>query len=348
MENKVLRRLLIVVTIIAILAFLVCFGFFIYATMYYINQKNAHFVEEQATIVEYKLFEYTNFSYYNLYYEYVSDDGTKYTGLYDSNIKNFDYIEKKLNTKITIYVDHVRQIHMLEKEEVSWSTIAFLCPASVMMFVFALVPLMNVIKYYKTKKQKDNNEIVKEQPEQKLEKVEKNKNNNENVKQIKKPSYGNLASLVGVFLFGFMLITMLLLYPQVLESKKIDEKANFVKVYATIDRYKCELSSSSSLIVYSTYYVYESTEGTYEGLWQANMHSEEEAKAQLGKKVPIYVDHELKMYTKKVNTNYNASFIGMTILTIVFLIGFVGSMVVMIRYIINCNKWKRYKESIKE
>ena len=95
MEKKVLRRLLIVLTIIAILAFIACFGGFIYATVYYINQKNAHFVEEQATIVEYKLFEYTNFSYYNLYYEYVAPDGTKYTGLYDSNIKNFDYIEKK-------------------------------------------------------------------------------------------------------------------------------------------------------------------------------------------------------------------------------------------------------------
>ena len=61
MENKVLRRLLIVLTIIAILAFIACFGGFIYATVYYINHKNTHLVEEQATIVEYKLFEYTNF-----------------------------------------------------------------------------------------------------------------------------------------------------------------------------------------------------------------------------------------------------------------------------------------------
>lgn len=346
MENKVLRRLLIVLTIIAILAFIACFGGFIYATVYYINHKNTHLVEEQATIVEYKLFEYTNFSYYNLYYEYVAPDGTKYTGLYDSNIKNFDYIEKKLNTKIAIYVDHDKHIHMLEKKEASWSTIAFLGPATVMMFVFAMVPLMNVIKYYKTKKRNDNSKIVQEQPKEKLEKVEKNKN--ENVKQIKKPSYGNLASLVGVFLFGFMLITMLLLYPQVLENKRIYEKANFVKVYATIDRYNCQLSSSSSLIVYSTYYVYESTEGTYEGLWQANMHSEEEAKAQLGKKVPIYVDHELKMYTKKVNTNYNASFIGMTILTIIFSIVLIVSMIIMIKFITNSVKWKKYQESIKE
>jgi len=178
MENKVLRRLLIVLTIIAILAFIACFGGFIYATVYYINHKNTHLVEEQATIVEYKLFEYTNFSYYNLYYEYVAPDGMKYTGLYDSNIKNFDYIEKKLNTKIAIYVDHDKHIHMLEKKEASWSTIAFLCPATVMMFVFAMVPLMNVIKYYKTKKRNDNSKIVQEQPKEKLEKVEKNKNEN--------------------------------------------------------------------------------------------------------------------------------------------------------------------------
>lgn len=342
MEKKVLRRLLIVLTIIAILAFLACFGGFIYATVYYINQKNAHYVEEQATIVEYKLFEYTSYSYYNLYYEYVAPDGTKYTGLYDSNIKNFDYIEKKLNKKITIYVDHDKHIHMLEKKEASWSTIAFLCPATIMMFVFAMVPLMNVIKYYKTKKKNDISKIVQEQPK---EKVEKNKN--ENVKQIKKPSYGNLASLVGVFLFSFALLGMISLYPKTIESKQIYERANFVKVYATIDKYDCVLRNGKFLL-YSTYYVYESTEGTYEGLWQANLQSEEEAKAQLGKKVPIYVDHDLKMYTKKVNTNYNASFIGMTILTIIFSIGFVGSMVVMIRYIINSNKWKKYQDSIKE
>ncbi len=345
MENKVLRRLLIVLTIIAILAFLACFGGFIYATVYYINHKNTHLVEEQATIVEYKLFEYTNFSYYNLYYEYVAPDGTKYTGLYDSNIKNFDYIEKKLNTKIAIYVDHDKHIHMLEKKEASWSTIAFLCPATVMMFVFAMVPLLKLINYYKTKKRNDISKIVQEQPKEKLEKVEKNKN--ENVKKIKKPSYGNLASLVGVFLFSFALLGMISLYPKTIESKQIYERANFVKVYATIDKYDCVLRNGKFLL-YSTYYVYESTEGTYEGLWQANLQSEEEAKAQLGKKVPIYVDHELKMYTKKVNTNYNASFIGMTILTIIFSIGLIVSMIIMIKFITNSVKWKKYQESIKE
>ncbi len=345
MENKVLRRLLIVLTIIAILAFIACFGGFIYATVYYINHKNTHLVEEQATIVEYKLFEYTNFSYYNLYYEYVAPDGTKYTGLYDSNIKNFDYIEKKLNTKIAIYVDHDKHIHMIEKKEASWSTIAFLCPATVMMFVFAMVPLLKLIKYYKTNNQNDNSKIVQEQPKEKLEKVEKNKN--ENVKQIKKPSYGNLASLVGVFIFSFALLGMILLYPQTIESKKIYERANFVKVYATIDKYDCVLRNGKFLL-YSTYYVYESTEGTYEGLWQANLQSEEEAKAQLGKKVPIYVDHELNINTKKVTKNFNSAFIGITICTIIFSIGLIVSMVLIIRFITNSNKWKKYQESIKE
>lgn len=346
MENKVLRRLLIVLTIIAILAFIACFGGFIYATIHYTMNKNANFVEEQATIIEYQKIEHgNNYNYYNLYYEYVAPDGMKYSGLYDSNIKNFDYIEKKLNTKITIYVDHDRQIHRLNKDDFDWSPIAFLCPASVMMFVFAMVPLLKLINYYKTKKRNDISKIVQEQPKEKLEKVEKNKN--ENVKKIKKPSYGNLASLVGVFLFSFALLGMISLYPKTIESKQIYERANFVKVYATIDKYDCVLRNGKFLL-YSTYYVYESTEGTYEGLWQANLQSEEEAKAQLGKKVPIYVDHELKMYTKKVRKNFNSAFIGISICTIIFSIGFVGSMVVMIRYIINSNKWKKYQESIKE
>lgn len=344
MENKVLRRLLIVLTIIAILAFMACFGGFIYATVYYINQKNAHFVEEQATIVEYKKIEHeNNYNYYNLYYEYVAPDGMKYTGLYDSNIKNFDYIEKKLNTKITIYVDYDKHIHRLNKEDFNWSPIAFLCLSSIMLFVFAMVPLLNLIKYYKTKNQNDNSKIVQEQSIQKLEKVE----NNKNVKKIKKPSYGNLASLVGVFIFSFALLGMILLYPQTIESKQIYERANFVKVYATIDKYDCVLRNGKFLL-YSTYYVYESTEGTYEGLWQANLQSEEEAKAQLGKKVPIYVDHELNINTKKVTKNFNSAFIGITICTIIFSIGLIVSMVIMIKFITNSNKWKKYQESIKE
>lgn len=60
------------------------------------------------------------------------------------------------------------------------------------------------------------------------------------------------------------------------------------------------------------------------------------------------MDHELKMYTKKVNTNYNASFIGMTILTIIFSIGLIVSMIIMIKFITNSVKWKKYQESIKE
>ncbi len=345
MENKVLRRLLIVLTIIAILAFLACFGGFIYATIHYTMNKNANFVAEQATIVEYKKIEHKNFSCYNLYYEYVADDGTKYSGLYEGKIMNFDYVQDKLNTKITIYVDHNLHIHRLNKDDFNWSPIAFLCPASVVLFVFALVPLLKLIKYYKTKKRNDNSKIVQEQPKEKLEKVEKNKN--ENVKKIKKPSYGNLASLVGVFLFGFMLLGMILLYPQVIEDKKIYEKANFVKEYATVVKYERDLVQSK-YILYSTYYVYESTEATYKGCWQANMQSEEEAKAQVGKKVPIYVDHDLKIHTKKLNKNFKVAFIGITTCIIIFSIGLIVSIIIMIRYITNSFKWKKYQESIKE
>ena len=125
-----------------------------------------------------------------------------------------------------------------------------------------------------------------------------------------------------------------------LENKRIYEKANFVKVYATIDKYDCVLRNGKFLL-YSTYYVYESTEGTYEGLWQANLQSEEEAKAQLGKKVPIYVDHELNINTKKVTKNFNSAFIGITICTIIFSIGLIVSMIIMI----NRSKFPKKKTS---
>ncbi len=97
MENKIIRRLLIAVTILAILAFLACFGGFIYATVYYTSHKNANFVEEQATINRYEKIEHgNNYNYYNLYYEYVAPNGITCSGLYENHIKNFDFIEKNL------------------------------------------------------------------------------------------------------------------------------------------------------------------------------------------------------------------------------------------------------------
>ncbi len=54
--------------------------------------------------------------------------------------------------KITIYVDHDKHIHTIDKDDFNWSATAFLCLASVMLFVFMLVPLLKIIEYYKNNK----------------------------------------------------------------------------------------------------------------------------------------------------------------------------------------------------
>lgn len=52
---------------------------------------------------------------------------------------------------------------------------------------------------------------------------------------------------------------------------------------------------------YSMFYEYEADGMVYSGIWQKLIYDEEEAKAQVGKNVPIYVDHTLKHHTQTLN-----------------------------------------------
>lgn len=139
--------------------------------------------------------------------------------------------------------------------------------------------------------------------------------------------------LMGIFINNFVFAT---------KDYYLDTHANYEKVYATIVRYE-EIYSPKGGRTYSTFYEYEDDGGVYYGLWQRLIKNEEEAKAQVGKKVPIYVDHTLKYHTKDLNFSSSAIWFAGT-MSFVCLAVFVNSFVSEIIFII---RWKKYKKELK-
>ncbi len=84
-------------------------------------------------------------------------------------------------------------------------------------------------------------------------------------------------------------------------QRRMNLKTNYVLEYATIVDYKSYLSDGG-YYYYSLHYEYIAPDNTkYSGYWGDDLYNEEEAKAQIGKKVPIYIDHELHLKSKEPN-----------------------------------------------
>ena len=124
----------------------------------------------------------------------------------------------------------------------------------------------------------------------------------------------------------------------------IDTHANYEKVYATIVRYELTNGHYSFNKSYSTFYEYKSEGGTYYGLWQRLIYEEEDAKEQIGKKVPIYVDHTLKRNTKSLEFTSSPIWLAGTfssVCCLVFLNSFVREIIFIVR-------WVKRKKSIQD
>jgi len=117
---------------------------------------------------------------------------------------------------------------------------------------------------------------------------------------------------------------------------------NYEKEYATIVRYELTNGRYDYNKSYSTFYEYEADGMVYSGLWQRLIYNEEEAKAQVGKKVPIYVDHTLKHHTTNLNFSSGAIWFAGTISFVCFAV-FVNSFVREIIFIV---RWKKYKKEL--
>ncbi|MDE5755954.1 MAG: hypothetical protein K2I23_02580 [Clostridia bacterium] len=107
----------------------------------------------------------------------------------------------------------------------------------------------------------------------------------------------------------FVAILILVMVSGAIRDIEIFENANFVEVEATIVEYREYIVDSYT--DYSTYYEYKSPNGgIYTGCWQSRIKTEEEAKAQIGMKVPIYIDDELKLQTKSLKVDKTGVIVG--------------------------------------
>ena len=116
--------------------------------------------------------------------------------------------------------------------------------------------------------------------------------------------------------------------------------ANYEKVYATIVRYELTNGRYNYNKSYSTFYEYEADGMVYWGIWQRLIYDEEDAKAQVGKKVPIYVDHTLKRHVKDLNFSGSAIWFAGTLSLVCFVV-FLNSIIRETIYIV---KWVKYKK----
>lgn len=118
----------------------------------------------------------------------------------------------------------------------------------------------------------------------------------------------NIIIVAAIFLL-FVAIFVLVTVSRDIDRIRDLENANFVEVEATIVEYKARIVYSN--LHYSTFYEYKSPDGgIYSGCWQARIKTEEEAKSQIGMKVPIYIDDELKLQTKSLQIDKTGVTIG--------------------------------------
>ena len=152
-------------------------------------------------------------------------------------------------------------------------------------------------------------------------------------------------TIVHSFVMALMIVLMGIFINNLVFAAKnyyINTHANYEKEYATIVRYELTNGRYDYNKSYSTFYEYEADGMVYSGLWQRLIYNEEEAKAQVGKKVPIYVDHTLKHHTTNLNFSSGAIWFAGTISFVCFAV-FVNSFVREIIFIV---RWKKYKKEL--
>ncbi len=157
--------------------------------------------------------------------------------------------------------------------------------------------------------------------------------------------------LIGISIFLlFVAIFVFINVSKSVEEQNLYEKANFVEVEATIVEYRKHTvyADEDTFPIgesYTTYYQYKSPDGQiYSGFWQTRIKTEGEAKAQIGKKVKIYVDNELKLDTKSLDIDKTGVTIGSVFGTLCLLI----SMSIFIYLAVRFAQWIKNRPLLTE
>ncbi len=157
----------------------------------------------------------------------------------------------------------------------------------------------------------------------------------------KKPDNLTIVHICVMILMGTVCAIFFSHFVNAIKDYNIDVHANYVKEYATIVRYE-KVKNRYQGYTYTVYYEYEADDVVYYGMWQRLIEDEKEAKAKVGKQVPIYVDHALKRHRKDMNISSDYIWIAGGISFVSFAV-FVNSFVREIIFIV---KWKKYKQEL--
>ncbi|MDE6606022.1 MAG: hypothetical protein K2K85_08390 [Clostridia bacterium] len=152
-----------------------------------------------------------------------------------------------------------------------------------------------------------------------------------------------IISVVAAFFLLFVAILVLVTVSKSIKKLEVYENANFIEVEANIVEYKEQKDYIQSY--YVTFYEYKSPNGEiYSGFWQTKIKTEEEAKAQIGMKVPLYIDEELHLQTRSLNTDKTGVIIGVVFGSICLL----GSIGLIVKMSVQLAHWLKKKNNLKE
>lgn len=164
-----------------------------------------------------------------------------------------------------------------------------------------------------------------------------------NKKEIEEKKKKAILFIIGAALSLLIAILVLVFVSQTIEEHKEFENANFIEVEAIIVDYTEQKDYIQSY--YITFYKYESPDGyIYSGFWRGRIKTEEEAKAQIGMKVPIYVDHDLHLHKKSKEVNNTGVIFGVSFGSICLLI----SLVLIILSTLKFVQWNKGRVDIEE
>lgn len=239
----------------------------------YVANINTDFRKEKATFVSYQQVE-TNNVCYNLLYEFVADDGTIYKGQYPIDIANFDYVESKIGKDITIYVDYDSKTHLLDTNfTCTYSYVFGGCAVlSLSLFCYLLFCFVKLFKKYSEVPEKDVDIVY--------------------MARSKRPANYLPLHLIVIIVALIVAIYCLAYFVNTNKDLEINRSGNFVQEEATIAFY--ERKMDGDLAIFPVYYEYVSNDMTYIGCLITRPTNEDEVRAMLGNKVPIYIEHNLQ------------------------------------------------------
>ena len=163
------------------------------------------------------------------------------------------------------------------------------------------------------------------------------------MKKVTKKPYNYFYPHIFAIVIGLIFFA-LCLHNCILTAKDYNTEltANYQEEFATIVYYKAVLHKGYT--DYTVCYEYEEDGILYTGNYQSRIKTEKEAIEMLGKKVPIYVDHNLKLLSLQpsVEGSQKGGIWFLAIATFLMFLLCANSIIRIVRYYVKLNKYNKF------